>query len=84
MKRKIKKAYCPPQVVEGNPILDYTKHIIFGYYGTLKIEIAGVSCPPPSLSHASWAGGCLCSVSVGCLCLALTRYHSSLPVGWVS
>ena len=26
---KIKKAYCPPGVVENNPILDYLKHIIF-------------------------------------------------------
>jgi len=26
---KIKKAYCPPGVVENNPILDYLKHIVF-------------------------------------------------------
>jgi tyrosyl-tRNA synthetase len=26
---KIKKAYCPPGVIENNPILDYLKHIIF-------------------------------------------------------
>jgi tyrosyl-tRNA synthetase len=26
---KIKKAYCPEKVVEGNPILDYVKSIIF-------------------------------------------------------
>lgn len=26
---KIKKAFCPPGVVEGNPILDYAKSIIF-------------------------------------------------------
>ncbi len=25
-----------PQV-EGNPILDYTKHLIFGYYNELKV-----------------------------------------------
>jgi tyrosyl-tRNA synthetase len=26
---KIKKAYCPPGVVEKNPVLDYVKHICF-------------------------------------------------------
>lgn len=30
---KIKKAYCPPGVVENNPILDYLKHIIFAVDG---------------------------------------------------
>jgi len=39
VKRKIRKGYCPPQVVEGNPILDYTKHIIFGFYGTMTCTI---------------------------------------------
>jgi hypothetical protein len=43
VKRKIKKAYCPPEVVEGNPIVDYAKHIIFGYYGTITINCDGVS-----------------------------------------
>ena len=27
--KKIKKAFCPIGIVEGNPILDYTKSIIF-------------------------------------------------------
>ena len=26
---KIKKAFCPPGVVENNPLLDYLKHIVF-------------------------------------------------------
>ena len=43
VKRKIKKAYCPPQVVEGNPIVDYAKHIVFGYYGRMEVAINGVS-----------------------------------------
>lgn len=30
VERKIKKAYCKPQVIEGNPIMDYCKNIIFG------------------------------------------------------
>ena len=43
VKRKIKKAFCPPEVVEGNPIVDYTKHIIFGYFGSITINCDGVS-----------------------------------------
>jgi tyrosyl-tRNA synthetase len=42
VKRKIKKAYCPPQVVAGNPIVDYAKHIVFGYYGKMEFAINGV------------------------------------------
>jgi len=39
VKRKIKKAYCPPQVIENNPIVDYTKHIVLGYYGKITITV---------------------------------------------
>jgi len=35
---KIKKAYCPPQVLEKNPIFDYIKYIIFQSYGEFVIE----------------------------------------------
>jgi tyrosyl-tRNA synthetase len=38
VKRKIKKAYCPPEVVEGNPIMDYAKNIIIGYFGSITIS----------------------------------------------
>jgi len=34
--KKIKKAYCPPGVLENNPILDYAKYIIFA-----QINFAG-------------------------------------------
>lgn len=37
VKRKIKKAFCPPEVVEKNPIMDYAENIIFGYYGTMTV-----------------------------------------------
>jgi len=37
LKRKIKKAFCPEKVVEGNPVIDYVKHIIFGYWGKITI-----------------------------------------------
>lgn len=30
---KIKKAFCPPLVVEGNPCLEYIKYIVFPWYG---------------------------------------------------
>jgi len=26
---KIKKAFCPPQVIEKNPVLDYIQHVVF-------------------------------------------------------
>eukprot|EP00483_Globobulimina_turgida_P000356 UN00356 len=37
IRRKIKKAYAPPGVVENNPILDYVKHLVFG-----KVAVFGV------------------------------------------
>jgi tyrosyl-tRNA synthetase len=37
VRRKVKKAFCPPEVIEGNPVLDYTKHLIFGYYGRITV-----------------------------------------------
>ncbi|WCJ39478.1 Tyrosine--tRNA ligase 2 cytoplasmic [Euphorbia peplus] len=36
--RKIKKAYCPPNVIEGNPCLDYVKFIIFPWFNEFKVE----------------------------------------------
>ncbi|EGC28955.1 tyrosine-tRNA ligase [Dictyostelium purpureum] len=36
---KIKKAYCPPGIIEKNPILDYTKHIVFQKVESLTINI---------------------------------------------
>ncbi len=38
IKRKIAKAYCPMREVEGNPILDYTKEIIFRAFDEFTIE----------------------------------------------
>ncbi|XP_064951814.1 tyrosine--tRNA ligase 1, cytoplasmic-like isoform X3 [Musa acuminata AAA Group] len=29
---KIKKAYCPPKIVEGNPCLEYIKYIVFPWF----------------------------------------------------
>lgn len=33
---QIKKAYCPPEVVNENPILDYCKHILFAWSGEVS------------------------------------------------
>jgi tyrosyl-tRNA synthetase len=38
IKKKIAGAFCPPKVVDNNPILDYSKHIIFKKFGKMKIE----------------------------------------------
>lgn len=38
VKRKINKAYCPPKVIQENPILEYCKYIIFELIETFKIE----------------------------------------------
>jgi len=38
IKKKISSAFCPPKVVEGNPVLDYCKHIIFRKTKTFMIE----------------------------------------------
>ncbi|GKE30204.1 tyrosine--tRNA ligase 1, cytoplasmic-like protein, partial [Tanacetum coccineum] len=35
---KIKKAFCPPNVGEGNPCLEYIKHIVFPLFKEFKVE----------------------------------------------
>lgn len=35
---KIKKAFCPPQILEKNPIFDYIKQIIFQSFGEFTVE----------------------------------------------
>lgn len=37
---KIKKAYCPPLVVEGNPCLAYARHIVFPWAKKLEVKRA--------------------------------------------
>jgi tyrosyl-tRNA synthetase len=38
IKKKIGRAYCPEKVVEGNPVLEYAKHLIFRNHDSMKIE----------------------------------------------
>ncbi|CRG98087.1 tyrosine--tRNA ligase, putative [Plasmodium gallinaceum] len=35
--RKIKKAYCPPNIIENNPIFSYAKSIIYPYYNKFHL-----------------------------------------------
>jgi len=35
---KINKAFCPEKIVENNPMLEYTKYMIFRKFKTFKIE----------------------------------------------
>lgn len=35
---KIKKAFCPPKVVEKNPCLEYIKYIVLPWFNEFKIE----------------------------------------------
>ncbi len=36
--RKIGGAYCPPKVTEGNPVMEYSRYMIFRKLGSLSIE----------------------------------------------
>ncbi|CEM02181.1 unnamed protein product [Vitrella brassicaformis CCMP3155] len=36
--RKIKKAFCPPQVLEGNPCMSYIEHMVFPMYGEFRVD----------------------------------------------
>jgi len=38
VERKIKISYCPEGEIKENPILDYVKHIIFGWYDRVEIK----------------------------------------------
>jgi len=38
VERKINQAFCPNGVIVENPILDYVKHIIFGYHETFLVN----------------------------------------------
>lgn len=38
IKKKINSAFCPEKVVEGNPVLEYSKYLIFRKFKAMKIE----------------------------------------------
>ncbi|KAI4345334.1 hypothetical protein L6164_012466 [Bauhinia variegata] len=50
---KIKKAYCPPMVVEGNPCLEYIKYLILPWFNELTVERSAENADlKPALSKA--------------------------------
>ncbi len=38
IKKKINSAFCPAKVIEGNPVLEYSKHLVFRKFKSMKIE----------------------------------------------
>ena len=38
LNRKIAKAYCPPQITEENPVLEYYRYIVFERYAEVEIK----------------------------------------------
>lgn len=38
IKKKLDKAYCPPKIIEGNPLIEYSKYLIFSQFGKMRIE----------------------------------------------
>ena len=38
IKRKLSKAYCPEKIIDGNPLFDYLKFLVFKRYNEIKIE----------------------------------------------
>ena len=37
IQRKVKKAYCPEGVLEGNPVLETARHILFMHFDELRV-----------------------------------------------
>ncbi|QDZ19221.1 class I aminoacyl-tRNA synthetase [Chloropicon primus] len=37
VKTKIKKAFCPPQEVEGNPCLEYVQYVVLPWFGHFEV-----------------------------------------------
>jgi tyrosyl-tRNA synthetase len=40
VRTKVKKAYCPPGVAEGNPVLQYCRHVVLPWFGHVDIPSA--------------------------------------------
>ena len=38
VKKKIQSAFCPPKVIDNNPVLDYSKYILFRKFDAMEIE----------------------------------------------
>jgi tyrosyl-tRNA synthetase len=40
IRKKIQKAFCPPRQVEGNPIVEYSEHLLLPLLGGLEVRRA--------------------------------------------
>lgn len=38
IKKKINSAFCPEKIVEGNPVLEYSKHLVFKKFKSMEVE----------------------------------------------
>ncbi len=38
IKEKYREAFCPEKIVEGNPVLDHSRMLVFPHLGKLEIE----------------------------------------------
>lgn len=38
MNQKVKRAFCPPEVLEGNPCVAYVEHILFPWFHYFDVE----------------------------------------------
>src|SRR3989338_7457135 len=38
IKRKISKAYCPAKIIHENPVLEYSKYLVFEKFNTMEIK----------------------------------------------
>ncbi|MCD6481507.1 MAG: tyrosine--tRNA ligase [Thermoplasmata archaeon] len=38
IKRKLKKAYCPEGIADGNPVMEIAKHVIFVHFEEMEVE----------------------------------------------
>jgi tyrosyl-tRNA synthetase len=43
---KVKKAFCPPLVAEGNPVLQYVKCVTLPWFGFVEVMGAGEAASP--------------------------------------
>ena len=54
---KIKKAYCPPNTVDGNPCMKYVEMLIFPWFGKIEIlrkeDFGGNKYAPFSLHNVA-------------------------------
>lgn len=40
VKKKIKQAFCPPQVVAGNPCIEYVQYIVLPWFKVFEVPRA--------------------------------------------